>query len=411
MTYSRLNKFLSTLNFVLVFVGFLLVTSLFLPASTLDDSLVRLVTIPYRVVTLALALLVILLSFKGKFKSLYPASFLAFLLFWLILIVRIFYDTTLRQDILLDDTSLTWVYIFGICMPTIISLALSYRFIDLEKALWWILIISGFTFAIIVLKNNALFGVDAAIEGRHQGNAAVSTISFGHFGATSIILAGYMLFYRNTAFFTKLFLFVIILVGLFFVLRAGSRGPMLALVVVFLFLIFGRIRNLFVAFFVLGAGILALILIVDPALYVVGEISPLLEDRLRASIEKVGFGSRDIYYSSAVDLFLESPVWGSQYLIIFDDGSSDYSHNIFLDALISAGILGFLLLLYFLSIGLMKSNHMLKNRHSDAWLGLLLVQQITFNMFSGAFYLNPILSALLVIIFLKQKATPSFTPQ
>ena len=411
MTYSRLNNLLSTFNFVMIFVGFLFVTSLFLPANTLNDSLVRSVTIPYRAAMLALAISVVLLNLRQRDKSQYSLSFFAFLLFWVILIIRILYDTTLREDISLGDTSLTWVYIVGICMPTILSLAVSYRVIDVEKAFWWILILAGFTFAIIILKNNALFTLDAAIQGRHQGNAAVSTISFGHFGATSIILALYALYNRNTTFFSKLMLVFIVLVGFFFVVRAGSRGPIVALVFVFLFLNFGRIKNLFVAFVILGLTILVLSFAVDSVFSAVGNISPLLEARLRVTIEGVGFGSRDIYYSSAVDLFLESPVWGSQYLIVFDDGSSDYSHNIFLDALMANGIFGFLLLLYFLSIGLMKSNYLLKNKHSESWLGLLFVQQVSFNMFSGAFYLNPMLSALLVIILLKHKASRHLVPQ
>ena len=204
MTYLRLNNLLSTFNFVMIFVGFVLVTSLFLPANTLNDSLVRSVTLPYRAAMLALAISVVLLNLRDRDKLQYPLSFFAFLLFWVILIIRILYDTSLREDILLGDTSLTWVYIVGICMPTILSLAVSYRVIDLEKAFWWILILTGLTFATITLKNNGLFTLDAAIQGRHQGNAAVSTISFGHFGATAVILALYALFNRYTTFLSKL---------------------------------------------------------------------------------------------------------------------------------------------------------------------------------------------------------------
>jgi hypothetical protein len=71
----------------------------------------------------------------------------------------------------------------------------------------------------------------------------------------------------------------------------------------------------------------------------------------------------------------------------------------------ATGILGTILLLYFLYIGLMKSNYLLKKGHPDGWLALLLVQQISFNMTSGAFYLNPTLSALLVVILLNHRST------
>tara|TARA_B110000879_G_scaffold212420_1_gene308596 strand:+ start:6742 stop:7617 length:876 start_codon:yes stop_codon:yes gene_type:complete len=280
----------------------------------------------------------------------------------------------------------------------------SIKVIDFEKAFWWILIMTGVTFAFIILKNNALFGLDAGISGRHQGNAAVSTISFGHFGATALILSVYALYYKNTTFLSKLALLAIILIGLFFVLRAGSRGPLLALVVVFIFLYFARFRRLFESLVAVSIALFILSLSTNLIVEAIGTISPLLEARLIASFEESGFGSRDRYYAEAIDLFLKSPAWGSQYLINFGDGSApDYAHNILLDSLMATGILGTILLLYFLSIGLMKSNYLLKKNHPEGWLALLLVQQIVFNMTSGAFYLNPTLSALLVVILLNYR--------
>ena len=291
-------------------------------------------------------------------------------------------------------------------MPTIFSLLVSIKVIDFQKAFWWILIMTGVTFLFIILKNTAMFGVDAGIVGRHQGNAAVSSISFGHFGATALILSVYALNYKNTTFLSKLALLAIIFISLFFVLRAGSRGPLLALVIVFIFFYFARIKRLFESLVAVLIALFILNLSTNLIIEGIGTISPLLEARLMATFEESGFGSRDRYYAAAIDLFLKSPVWGSQYLINFSDGSApDYAHNILLDSLMATGILGTILLLYFLYIGLMKSNYLLKKGHPDGWLALLLVQQISFNMTSGAFYLNPTLSALLVVILLNHRST------
>lgn len=405
MKFSKVNKFLCTANFVSIFVGFFLVTSALLPANTLDDSLVRSVTLPYRAVMLIVAILIIFLNFTKIDRSRYPLSFVAFLLFWMLFIIRISYDS-IRQDIDVGNTFMTWVYIFGICMPTIFSLLVSIKVIDFQKAFWWILIMTGVTFLFIILKNTAMFGLDAGIVGRHQGNAAVSSISFGHFGATALILSVYALNYKNTTFLSKLALLAIIFISLFFVLRAGSRGPLLALVIVFIFFYFARIKRLFESLVAVLIALFILNLSTNLIIEGIGTISPLLEARLMATFEESGFGSRDRYYAAAIDLFLKSPVWGSQYLINFSDGSApDYAHNILLDSLMATGILGTILLLYFLYIGLMKSNYLLKKGHPDGWLALLLVQQISFNMTSGAFYLNPTLSALLVVILLNHRST------
>ena len=405
MKFSKVNKFLSTANFVSIFVGFFLVTSALLPANTLDDSLVRSVTLPYRAVMLCVAVLVVLFNFRHTDKSRFPVSFVAFLLFWMLLIVRLSFDS-FRQDIDLGDTSMTWIYIFGICIPTILSVRASIKVIDFEKAFWWILILTGVTFAFIILKNDALFGQDALNIGRHQGNAAVSTISFGHFGATSLILSIYALYYKNTTIVSKFALFAIIMIALYFVLRSGSRGPLLALVTVPIFAYFARIRHLSVAIVAVAITLFILNLTFNFIVEAIGTISPILEARLITTSEETGFGSRDKYYIEAIDLFLKSPIWGSQFLIIFDDGSvPDYAHNMLLDSLMATGILGAILLIYFLFIGLYKSNYLLKNKHPESWLALLLVQQIVFNMLSSAFYLNPTLSALLVVILLKYRNT------
>lgn len=405
LKYSQVNKFLCTANFVSIFIGFFLVTSVLLPPTTLDDSLVRTVTIPYRAIMLCVAILIVLFNFRHTDKSRFPVSFVAFLLFWMLLIVRLSYDS-LRQDIDLGDTSMIWLYIFGICIPTILSLTVSIKVIDFQKAFWWILILTGVTFAFIILKNDALFGLGAVDIGRHQGNAAISVIGFGHFGVTALILSVYALSYKNTTIVSKLALLAIILIGLYFVIRSGSRGPFIALIAVYIFAYFARIRGLSVALVAVAIALLILSLAFNLIVEAIGFISPLLEDRLIGTSEEVGFGSRDKYYAEAIDLFVKSPLFGSQFLVIFSDGSPpDYAHNIFLDSLMATGIFGAILLLYFLYIGLYKSNYLLKNEHPEGWLALLLVQQIAFNMTSGAFYLNPNLSALLVVIILKYRSS------
>jgi len=48
MKYNKINTFLVTLNFVLMFIGYQLATSLFLPVSSDIEGISRTVTVPYR---------------------------------------------------------------------------------------------------------------------------------------------------------------------------------------------------------------------------------------------------------------------------------------------------------------------------------------------------------------------------
>src|SRR5690554_2275483 len=95
---SKLNTFFSNLNFVLIFVGYQLATSLFLPVSSDIEGISRTVTVPYRAIALLISLIVILLNLTTKIgKSHLAIHVLRF--FWIALILRIFYDTNLRMDV------------------------------------------------------------------------------------------------------------------------------------------------------------------------------------------------------------------------------------------------------------------------------------------------------------------------
>jgi O-antigen ligase len=400
---QKINILLSTLNFVLIFIGFQLVTSAFLPAHSDMDVITRSVTMPYRIFTLILALLVIIINIKNKEQSFYPVALVAFLFFWVILIIRIFYDTNIRTDIEFGDVSKIWVYIFGICIPAIFSIIKSYKYIDLEKSFWIILTLSAFTFLLVIFKNNALFGADAAMSGRHVGNAAISTISFGHLGTTGIILGVFALLVKKPTWFYKVLCIFLIITGIFFMLRAGSRGPVMALGAVLFFWIFVQAKNFTLAIFGLITVYFLTVISMSEIFDLIGEVSPILEGRLRMTLDTEGFGSRDIYYTKALEYFFANPILGGQFAIIFEDGSFDYSHNLILDALIGMGVIGGLVLTYFLLVALIRSTNLVKNKNTDYWVGLLLVQQIAFNLVSGAFYYNSVLSALLVLIFLKYR--------
>lgn len=398
----KLNINLSTLNFILCFIGFQLATSLFLPSSSNVEGISRSVSVPYRIFALLLSLFVFLLNVKRTPRT-YPNVLIAFLVFWGILVVRIIFDVFIRTDIRIDGTSQIWNYIFGICLPAYLSIIKSYEYIDLEKSFWWILVLTSLTLIMTLFTNQLLLvGADQA-NSRIGANVAISTISFGHFGTTVIILGLYTFFNRKSNFLIKIILVVLIMLGVFCMLRAGSRGPILALVIIIFIWLFSLGKSISRSLIILFTSIISTIIFVNQILILIGQISPLIEDRLRLSIYGGSTGGRDPYYRGAINNFFQSPIWGEQFVVIFPDGSYDYSHNIILDALMGLGVIGGGLMIYFLLIAIKKSYLLINNRNRHYWICLLLVQQIMTNMVSGAFYYNPLLSVLLVFIFLKYR--------
>jgi len=402
LSKNKLNVFLSTLNFIFFFIGFQLVTNIFLPSYSDIEGVSRSVSIPYRAFALGLSLLVIVINIH-RIPRLWPLSLKVFLFFWVILILRLCYDDFIRTDISLGDTSLIWLYILGICVPAFLSILVSYNYVDLEKSFLFIIIASGISLLIPIFSNQALYFGAVDLRGRQGGSLATSTIAFGHFGATAVILGIYALLYRKINFIYKFSIMLLILLGFFVILVSGSRGPILALVVVFTFWIFAYIRRPSDAVLSVIFLLISTLIFMDYLLNIMGNISPIMESRLRASIYDGDTSNRSTIYGQAMDIFFNNPILGNQLLIVYSDGRVEYAHNMLVDALMGLGIVGGISMTYFLIQVLKQSYRLIHQRDSHFWLVLLLIQQITSNMLSSAFYYNQLLSVLLVFIFLKYR--------
>lgn len=396
---KRLNVFLSTLNFVLMFIGYQLATSLFLPVSSDIEGISRTVTVPYRAFALLVSLIVILLNYRNKIGQSHLAI-KVLLFFWIALIIRIFYDTNVRFDIYLKDTSKLWLYVFGIVLPAMYSVIKSYRAVDLNKALKWVYLGTVIILVLSLFNNSALLMDASEITGRAEGNLALNTISFGHLGTMGFILSLFLLSRQGVRVIKRIFIIAVMLLSFFIMLRAGSRSPVLALAVVLIFWLFARGKNLVLGISITAVTILLVFVFMDPILSFMGNISPVIEARLRVSIYEGESSGRDPLYNYAFQAFLDKPLIGSQFAIFNNFGDFIYSHNIILDALMGLGLFGGLAMLYILWSGLKSSYIMIKLKDNNFWISLILIQQIVLSMLSGAFYYNQILNVLLVFVVL-----------
>lgn len=400
---SKLNTFLSTLNFVLCFVGYQLATSLLLPTSSDLEGISRTVTVPYRAFALIISLLVIFLNIKRKPEKTHLALKVLWV-FWLALIIRIFYDTNIRTDVQIGSTMQLWLYIFGIVLPAMFSVLKSYQVIDLNKALKWVFTGTVITMLLSLFNNSSLLMRADEITGRVDANLALNTIGFGHIGTSGILLSLFLLSKGGSGLIKKVFLITVVLLSSFIMIRSGSRSPVVALVVVMLFWMFARGKNIVLGFSFTLIVALSIILFIDPILNLMGGISPVMESRLRAGIYENYSSGRDLLYAEAWNAFLDSPIFGKQFALFNYFGEFIYSHNIILDALMGLGLIGGLALIYILWISLKSSYRLIKIDDTEFWICLLLIQQIVMNMFSGAFYYNQLLNVLLVFIFLYYNA-------
>jgi len=396
---SKINIFLSTLNFVLCFVGYQLATSLFLPISSDVEGISRTVTVPYWAFALFISLLVIFLNLRKKIRKI-PQAMKVLWAYWIALIIRIFYDTNMRIDVHLNDAAHLWLYIFGICLPAMFSVMISYRFIDLDKTLKWIFLGVVLTMILSLFNNSSLLLNTQEITERLAGNLALNAITFGHLGTLGIVLSLFILSRGEVSLIKKIGPIAVMLLSFFIMARAGSRSPIVAMVVIFLFWLFARGKNVVWGVSIVAVAFSLLIVFIEPILNFLGNISPTMEVRLRMCIYEGYSSGRDVLYQEAFDLFLNNPFLGKQFAFFDDFGGFAYSHNLVLDSLMGLGFLGGIAMIYILWIAIKNSYVMIKNNDPHFWICLVLIQQIVLNMFSGAIYYNQLFNVLLTFVFL-----------
>lgn len=381
----------STSILILTVCGYQFVTTLFLPVNDDLEVVSRSVTVPYRLVVLLLCIYVILFS---KHTLQWNNNIKLFFFFWLIYLIRIFYDIYIRPDAVAthDYNTNTMLFIGGIIFPVMIAIYRGFSYINFRKAFIACFIISTCTLLLSLYNNEILLAKELAQ--RVDGNVALNTISFGHLGVTNILLA-FLLFNHNKIFSIKnIAVFFIVLLSFFCMLRTGSRGPFVTLCLLIILCVFARIKNKTISIIIVGIIILTFYLFQDIVIQILGDISPIL----RARLESGDSSGRENLYSHALSLFYSSPLWGSSYVV---DGF--YSHNMLLDALIGMGIWGgaTLSVIYFKC--LRRFTNSLRNKDEYRWIHLLLIQAIIGGMFSGAFYNSALLSMMIVIVFLIKK--------
>ena len=399
MKLDKTITFLSTFNFVLCFVGYQLATTLFLPSGNSDlEGISRTVTVPYRTFALLISLIVIILNFNKPINKL-SVPVKLFLIYLFFFICRMASDIFFRADVNITDTSQLWLYVFGIIIPSMISVILSYRKIDLQKAVIWIYASMAVVLLFTLFTNQMLLAEDNDSTIRVDANLALNTISYGHFGVSAFFLSIFLLMHKPTNVFYKTIIITFAIVAFYSTLRAGSRGPIVAFLIVGFFWIFARGKNLIFSLFVIVFLFIIMVANLDIILSFLGDISNVIEERLRETIYEGDTSNRNPLYQQAFNIFLDNPLIGKQFAL-FVNGEYAYPHNIILESMMALGIGGGLVLVYVLISAIRKSYMLINSRNANYWVCLILIQQIISNMTSGAIYNDPLLSILLIFIFL-----------
>jgi O-antigen ligase len=395
MNIKKLNFYATNLNLVNIIIGYTFFVSLLMPFTSNQIDASQVITIPFRAFSLFLSLFVILINLKSKNKLTIPVFI--FFLFWIVVMLRMFYDLEIRSEfyVLTKDKSRIWLIAVAGCFIPMISIFKSIKVINFDYSLK--LLFSG---CVIILIPSILFSLENLDEGyRETGNAALDPITFAMSGIMLSILSLYKIVTQqnknNLSFILNL---IFCFLGLFLALKTGSRGPVLAFItIIFLWYSIKKKKGIFffslllIPIYLAWNFISILILI----------IAPLFGNRLIQGLsgEDMSVLARQESYLWFINQIIEYPLFGSQFARLGNGTYPGYSHSIILDILLGFGIFGLVVFLYCVYKGFFNFKINIKQNNSY-WVGLIMLQFLLVSLVSGAFYSDPPLNCLIIITLL-----------
>jgi hypothetical protein len=360
------------------------------------------INVAFRVAYSFVSLLLILASL-GKQKNISRgAGWLLF--FWVLYSIRLIADISYR-GIMLSTKDALFMYsmAFGNCllpMVAIIFTANNIHINNLYKKLFGIVVVSNLVLTLLIFVQNggltaSLLDSRADIIGQNSDEHVINTIVIGFYGSVLFILSCYFLmFFRYKNILERLVMIFFCGVGLLNLVLAASRGPFLTAVVTLVFLFYFKYKtsNTKISFLF---KTITVIVLAGYLLTATGFMDKLFE-RSTLFNRLSNFGSnlqsgvkeeRDYEYASAFDQFYNNPIVGDQYVTTYD---SFYPHNVYLEVLMSLGVVGGVVFLM-LHFEIIKKVILIFKKHYFLYFSLLLVVIICFlsAITSGGIALNP----------------------
>lgn len=353
-------------------------------------------SISYRAVCLFLSMyLIVGALWKTQWNPRINVGVMFFLLFWVLYSLRLFYDLYIVQIPLVgrfESHFYIFSYAYGSAFFPALAIALNGRLIDWHKythPIFGLLLLINLGILLIVLR---LGGLGSLLVYRLQlgeeNNLNAITISLMGTQLVGISLV-HLLIMRKL----KLQYLLAVLLGIGSVLLGASRSGLLITVLLALFVVVVRLKQQKVSFW---KTLLVIALLLSSMVWwlstFVDSSEIALFQRLTGTLQNQQVGAkeaRDFIWENAFNQFLNSPVVGDQ---LFERETGYYPHNIFIEVLMSIGLVGFVGfggLVIFLG---KQFNRIYTQLNSSPYLIVLLVLwivQFTLVQTSGGIFVSP----------------------
>ena len=401
------------------------------------------VNIVYRALIVLLALLVIFILILNKNLKLNPLVIPIFV-FLILYLFRIVYDTLIVGIETTHPLLEIYTFYLGNIILPFIAIILSFRYVNVISFVKWSLyVLLASNFLIIITYFNQIgseispliFLNRATILGLDRKSDIINPISFGLYGGSLLLFCMSLLLLLKDTFFVhkKLILRFGCFLGLINLVLGNSRGPLLftflgiigvlyfyfyfskftvkffyklSILMLFSFVLIVLASSYFIkrclAIFHMAAHqpifdtfnpILSIVLYLTQYTIELGIFKRVLETK--DNIESGDKEERNLLYTEAIDMFVEAPLFGNQMNL----KTLTYPHNLFLEVLLSTGIIGmFFFLIGFLPLLLVFFNFTVYSKVFCAFIPFFILI-FGISMTTGNLYQNVVLWNLMGIFF------------
>ena len=368
--YTNKLKYLQILLIPLVLLGFELI-SFYISSTSFDSNTISLI---YRSTFVLICFIIIFnCSFK---KNILKQNYTLFG-FWFLYLIRATYDSLLNTDISESMMFLFWTYSFFLCLIPMITLLASINVATINFAKKVFFFMAALVNVLSIINNFS--AISLGLFSRYSSNIVLNSITYGQIGLALVIMS-FSYFINSKK--NRIIYILFFLLGLTNLIVAGSRGPILALVVVILFYIWANKRTIKFRFFI----ILSIIVF-----YFLTQINYFIQiSNIVGRIESTNLDEQRFYlYTDAWTRFLNSPFLGNNAI-------TEWAHNIFFGSLEVLGIIGGVLI-FVIYRNAIKRSFLLVKLISTNWIALLLIMQLVSALVSGSIWNSIVLWPLLAL--------------
>lgn len=378
---SFYRNYLSYWIISLIIIGYPL-TALIGSITNTDN---RTSSISFRLIVISLVCIIILLSTK---KTLATRLYKPILLFYSLYLVRILYDLSYGNNIF-AYAALEY-FIVTVVLPSVgawLSIDENFQGEKLAKLLLMLgcLFLLGYALA---SQSGYLVNLTQTDDEQRLGLTALNPISLAQ-SASIITIVSVHLLINNPTKILKIISLLALLFAIPILIQAASRGPIVSLIVVFVWLIFSKFKQIIYIIPLLAT----LYLFIDFDSYAINRVTELFKGV--DNFDQTAMERLDLQASALRDL-VENPLFGKHFLDPSWGTLGNYPHNLFIESGMALGFSGLFIFIFLVFKSLKKITTTAKNQYN--LIALLFMYFLFSSLFSGSIWASDKLFMLIGIL-------------